>query len=704
MILLLLIPSFSWSQGQEKMSGYVRQLVMKYQNSQTHGRRNSKAATSAVPCITAFVKTSDVSELKQQGCSIYASWDDIYIAAIPLNRVSALCSKSSVKRIEAGRSCMATNDNSADITHAREAWDMNPQLPLKGKDVVVGVMDIGFDLTHPNWYSADMQTYRIKQVWDMLDFSEDGEPVVGKTDAGEDTIHVGRQYIGREAILEKRHTADALLLNHGTHTMGTAAGSGRETDGVCQYAGMAPEADLCVVSNYTTNNESVISEKEKYRYTTATDMLGFKYIFDYAESVGKPCVINFSEGCHEDLKESAMYYEVLNKMVGPGRIICSSAGNEGTTNAYFHKPEGVDRKGAFLKSQSQEASYIMESETPVCMQLTFYQDNAKVLEREYDLARLAAFPDSTHSDTIRISEDSLVITLATYPSCHNKNLLATELSVKDLRNKVFGQNTTVSLAVLNPHNDIEVRGVDGSFTTNALDDTLHGIESSHNIFFPGSAECVICVGATSHITTVQSHTGAIYGDNLGTGGVRSSFSSVGPTWSGNIKPDIMAPGVNIVSSMNSYMADQHLAEKYGSRVFEYEGRKHYWALSKGTSMSCPIVTGIIALWLQVCPTLTPDQIRDVFAHTSSHYDEALAYPNNHYGYGEIDALAGIEYINRKYTGIETPNQSSRDMESCSIYSITGMKVHPTALKGREGIYIISDGKKVVKYKVKKSIK
>ena len=109
-------------------------------------------------------------------------------------------------------------------------------------------------------------------------------------------------------------------------------------------------------------------------------------------------------------------------------------------------------------------------------------------------------------------------------------------------------------------------------------------------------------------------------------------------------------------------------------------------------MSCPIVSGVIALWLEICPTLTPEQIKDVFAHTCTHYDESLSYPNNYYGWGEIDALAGIEYINSVYTGIEdvmTINESNK-----AIYNINGMRVNDIK---PNGIYIISDGKTTRKY-------
>jgi hypothetical protein len=61
-------------------------------------------------------------------------------------------------------------------------------------------------------------------------------------------------------------------------------------------------------------------------------------------------------------------------------------------------------------------------------------------------------------------------------------------------------------------------------------------------------------------------------------------------------------------------------------------------------MSCPAVAGIIALWLQAKPDLTPEQVMDIISHTSHHYDESMTWPNNEYGYGEIDAYRGLLYI------------------------------------------------------------
>ena len=49
---------------------------------------------------------------------------------------------------------------------------------------------------------------------------------------------------------------------------------------------------LVLVDN-AADNASLIDPKDYYKFTYATDALGFKYIFDYAERMHQPCVINF---------------------------------------------------------------------------------------------------------------------------------------------------------------------------------------------------------------------------------------------------------------------------------------------------------------------------------------------------------------------------------------------------------------------------
>ncbi len=94
----------------------------------------------------------------------------------------------------------------------------------------------------------------------------------------------------------------------------------------------------------------------------------------------------------------------------------------------------------------------------------------------------------------------------------------------------------------------------------------------------------------------------------------ASFSSRGPSPWGEIKPEMAAPGVNIFSS--------------------YLGG---YALSDGTSMAAPHVTGLAALLYQANPQLTPDQAEAILSQTATPLGSKV--PNNDTGMGLVNAYA-----------------------------------------------------------------
>lgn len=88
------------------------------------------------------------------------------------------------------------------------------------------------------------------------------------------------------------------------------------------------------------------------------------------------------------------------------------------------------------------------------------------------------------------------------------------------------------------------------------------------------------------------------------------YSAFGTTSDGFAKPDIMAPGSNIISVLSSQSTWDN---QYPERSL-LDGE--YFRLS-GTSMAAPMVTGAVALLLQDEPTLTPDQVKYRLLNTGS---------------------------------------------------------------------------------------
>ncbi len=100
-------------------------------------------------------------------------------------------------------------------------------------------------------------------------------------------------------------------------------------------------------------------------------------------------------------------------------------------------------------------------------------------------------------------------------------------------------------------------------------------------------------------------------------GVLAGFSSRGPTYDGRIKPEVVARGVSTACATSS--SD----DSYGS--------------ASGTSLSTPLVAGVVCLLIQANPGFTPEMIRQSLMETADN----SAAPDNNYGWGLIDAMAAV---------------------------------------------------------------
>lgn len=652
--------------GRSKMSRWVRIIADKESKDVVHTRGDSEEEPDNRMVVT-FIQIGDCDAdtlLPKYGGRKYAQLDDIVIAKIPLQSLTDLEQDLAVKRIEANESGMLTMDTTASVIGAQYCYEASDAHPAyTGKGVVVGVMDVGFDLTHPAFYDATRSHYRVGAFWDQL----------LKDTIDNNELPVGREFLGSEAVLAQQYSTDSHIQDHGSHTLGIIA------SGDTKYRGIAFDSDICLVSNAVSNDQKIIDEADLYMYTTATDAMGFKYLFDYADKKGMPCVVSFSEGYTPYLdNEDSLFSAFLGKLNAPGHIMMVSAGNENRNNTFFEKPAIMDKAGAFINTSKDMAFYRVKADGPMNLRLYAYCDNTyspagreqpwknQTTKVDGDASRPVWQVNSDDErleeslvDTFYVGTDTCVVEMERFSS---KMVEEDAYYLLVQANKVFSEMPPLALVAGGLGTHVEVYGSSVyAFSNGGVDQRWSSATNGHNVYAPGCFESVICVGATTHRLSVLNDKGVPVNNSVKdkvTGGL-ADYSSVGPTMDGLLKPQVLAPGSNIVSAFSSrYLEEKPEKKDYCIAYTEHNGREYAWGANSGTSMAAPVAAGTVALWLQADPTLTMEDVLDIIRVTSRRVDENREYPNSLDGYGEIQAHAGlIEVLRRKSTGLDALSYS-----------------------------------------------
>ncbi len=128
------------------------------------------------------------------------------------------------------------------------------------------------------------------------------------------------------------------------------------------------------------------------------------------------------------------------------------------------------------------------------------------------------------------------------------------------------------------------------------------------------------------------------------------FSSRGPSPWGEVKPHIVAPGVNVLSSVPGGV----------------------YALGSGTSMATPHVAGLAALLRSADPTLSVAEIGDLIAQTA--IPLALPLPNNDSGWGRVDAFAAVAVAT--HAGLITGNVAGPNRQGIADATLVAAPRNP----------------------------
>lgn len=469
----------------------------------------------------------------------------------------------------------------------------NPYINLNGKDVLIGIIDSGIDYLHPDFINED-NTSKIISIWDQE--SEVKPPPEGMIFGSEFT----RDDIN-QAISNNDDTLTKDNIGTGTIAAGIAVGNGRVNE---LYRGVALGSELIVVK--LRQYEGTFKEG-RINYINTDFLAGIKYILDIAKKEDKYLIINLTLGQRPRSLILTTLLNTFSEIRSNGVFVVSGAGNEGNTDVHYEGSlQGVDtfqdvilevgeqkslditialndpgRVGVEVISPSGEISYKVE-----------YAPDNEQYEGEYNL------------------EDSPYEIRLIYPwlLSGNEELLIRIIDIKP------------GIWIIRLYPEITITGEVDIYLPNknliAEDTRFLDPNSYSTITFYGGTETVITIGAYNDKTNsmwIGSSRGPLKGREL-------------------IKPDIVAPGVDIIAP--------YINNNY--------------AKATGTGVSSSLACGVMALIIEYINNQGTYASRALYTRVLKTYlmlgatkSTIYSYPNDSQGYGILNLQRTIEAIANK---------------------------------------------------------
>lgn len=500
-----------------------------------------------------------------------------------------------------------------------------------GQGVVVGIIDTGLDVTHPDLQNAD-GTSRVRFMLDCSrppgDRQPDLEDEYGCTGDAECAIYDNADL---DALMSNGITGDEPRdsFGHGTHVASLAAGNGL-SNATPRYIGIAPEA-LIFGARVSRAGDGAIQDPDI--------LLATRFIFEQAERLGLPAVVNLSLGSDFGAHDGSSALEQgLASFVGPahpGRALVISAGNSGTLFAGIGtgepEPYGIHTEVHVPRESPVEVPIMTPTAAlgatrgaTIYAWLGFRDGDDVTIALDKDGQSFV--PDVRPGQSTTFDKDDYSATVFNGPSTDQSSIRVGRHDAVVVIDGDFDPGSVFTLR-LSGHGTVNVwlqstGGAAPEVSTGAL---IPRGEKQGTINIPASHPDLIAVGATVNRNRWRDSRGQPFlvgetegGDQLLEVDGMALFSAAGPNALGVLKPDIVAPGMYVVGAMSS-QADPR--SNGGRGVFASQGRcgtpdyecfvtdDDAHAVTSGTSMSAPIVAGAIALLLQSRPELTQGQVR-----------------------------------------------------------------------------------------------
>lgn len=464
-----------------------------------------------------------------------------------------------------------------------------PTLALKGQGVLIGFVDTGIDYQNPVFRNSDGST-RILAIWDQS--REEGPPPVG--------FLYGTEY-RREQIDEALRTENPLRIvpeedreGHGTYVASLAAGSPSPGD---EFIGAAPYASIAMVKLKEAKENLrnfFFVRRDAVAFQENDIMAGVAYLNELADELNMPLVLcvplGTNWGSHGGVSPMS---NVLGSIVGKRkREIVVAAGNEANRQHHFY--------GKLMENGAYDNVEINVGANVTGFTLELWSAISEVYTIEIISPTGERMPplslQASKAEYNFIFENTKVIV--------NKNI-----------SFVSNDYQVIFVRFVNPSQGIWIVRVYAA-------DIIHGI---YNMWLPMQEFLTgdVFFLRSNPDTTITIPGNSIY--PITVGGYDSRNNNVyldsgrGYTIGGSVKPDIVAPAVEVLGA----------------------GLRNRFERRSGTSAAAAITSGAVALLMEWAVVrgnysqITSGDIKSILIRGAARDSQRL-YPNREWGYGRLD--------------------------------------------------------------------
>ena len=478
-----------------------------------------------------------------------------------------------------------------------------PALGNQGAGVIVGFVDTGINYMDPLFRNVDGST-RIVGIWDQTNNSDNSNSIeneAAKPFSAFSALY-GTQYTAAQINLALNSDDPVSIVptrdenGHGTFLASIAAGNRDER---AEFSGAAPRASIAMVKLKPAKQylrEFYLIQDGAEAYQENDIMMGVSYLYFLAKKYSMPLVVciplGTNMGSHMGMSRLGQYLNQVS--LSNGSAVITAAGNETGARHHFQAvmDADTDEVTAELRVGEREAGFSME----------LWAADVGV----YTVGFISPTGEVTRGISVPLRGENTVSFL----------LEQTKITVYTQIADVSAGSQFIFMRFENP-----MSGIWRILIRNSLDirETFHlwlpvrGFISDETYFLrpnpdtiitdPGNAQYPITVTAYDHTRN------SIY-----------IHASRGYSRSGQIKPDLAAPGVNILGASSS-----------GRRLTRMSG----------TSVSAAHLAGAAAILLSWgildgnYPYLNTPVLKSIFVRGAQR-NPALTYPNREFGYGMLD--------------------------------------------------------------------